>query len=815
MSDYIAKFEIIWNGEQARYYTNVRPLTLITPEGRLEDIEDDLFGQFGTVGITEIYDSTRSQYPFVRDQRCFIFTVDTALMEDFREYPSPRMRFRDFIPLCTKVDSTVFRELVVLDDDYRPECFRSWGGAPLDGVMPPITSAVYLASGDRIFGPFSWDRSGDDGVRFFPASAVGDRYSVQCFDRGGIEIQSFEAGRRHKERASGKMRHMIRTTDMPAESETIDCIDDASLKDLMMLLLSSPAYSRGDRKLLQESIEALPSERITDDRRARMLEMIRNGELADQTMKLVPTVLAADAATLDPIIKTIIGNIDYAKKIWSVIKNSEGIEKAIGAGHDKETKTTGSAGGAEVAALRAEAAALRDRVAQLEASAAPESERASTLRDLEALKSEYGEMEAKYSSLVALRDSIEGEVRARIRSACTGAAFDGAVASVMMREAADFERRHRESAARRRARRPKGRDERETADMSPSELVSHIQGELASCGGRDISRNDAADLLISMSTGFLTIIAGPPGTGKTSLVSMLASSMGLCSGSDPRYLEIAVERGWTSRRDLIGSWDPLSRSFEPSGSGLYEGLLMLDEEAKAGAARAPYLVLLDGADMSTLEHCWSDFMRVSDLDATRRAISLGEAGELAIAPSLRFFAAISTDGMTEPLSARIIDRAWVIPSSAPDIGLDEAPVVGERIDCPTVSDRAMRMLAEAGRDGLFRPSPAVVSKFDRVRAMFRDAGLAISPRSVGMIRSYCAAARLVMDESDNSYTALDYAVSRKLLPMIGGSSDGLRQFADELGSECGDGSMPICRRMLDDIASRAEREMRSFGPYAV
>ncbi|MDR2397515.1 MAG: hypothetical protein LBD74_01990, partial [Spirochaetaceae bacterium] len=72
-------------------------------------------------------------------------------------------------------------------------------------------------------------------------------------------------------------------------------------------------------------------------------------------------------------------------------------------------------------------------------------------------------------------------------------------------------------------------------------------------GARDLSLNDTANYLICIMQGFITTFAGEPGTGKTSLCTILAKSLGLArSDVHSRFVDISVERGWTSHKDFIG-----------------------------------------------------------------------------------------------------------------------------------------------------------------------------------------------------------------------------------------------------------------------
>lgn len=95
------------------------------------------------------------------------------------------------------------------------------------------------------------------------------------------------------------------------------------------------------------------------------------------------------------------------------------------------------------------------------------------------------------------------------------------------------------------------------SDITTKTYILEIQKRLAN-QGREISFNDVANLVITINQTFITIIAGAPGVGKTSLVEKLSKSYGL--NEDFGYLEIACAKGWTSSKDLIGFFNPLKPS---------------------------------------------------------------------------------------------------------------------------------------------------------------------------------------------------------------------------------------------------------------
>lgn len=314
--------------------------------------------------------------------------------------------------------------------------------------------------------------------------------------------------------------------------------------------------------------------------------------------------------------------------------------------------------------------------------------------------------------------------------------------------------------------------------------LTQVSDYLAECG-RPLERADLTHYLVTLHQNLLTVVAGLPGVGKTSLITLLARASGL----HERLLTIPVARGWTSSRDLVGYHNPLSGQFQPARTGLYEVLRQISEETRQRAERT-WWVLLDEANLSPMEHYWSDFVRFTDPES-ERTLRLGGPDEiLTLGTGPRFVATINYDHTTEPLSPRIIDRAAIIrlrPAGIPAGGRGTLPPPPTGLaDSPALSAN--------GREAWFGNPPDarhLLSDEENLLGQLRqvmeddrpDLGLPLllSPRKQRAIVAHTAALRrLLGNETAHPLLALDYAVGVHLLPLLSGRGEGFGKRLGEL-----------------------------------
>lgn len=343
---------------------------------------------------------------------------------------------------------------------------------------------------------------------------------------------------------------------------------------------------------------------------------------------------------------------------------------------------------------------------------------------------------------------------------------------------------------------------------------------------RNYKINEIYNILICICQGFITVFSGEPGTGKTSICNIISHTLGLTKINEQlsikeeeyfvnRYIQVSVEKGWTSKRDLIGYYNPLTKTFDRSNRRLFEGLNMLDYEAHHENDSLPYLVLLDEANLSPMEYYWAEFMNLCDDRENNNLINLGEDYTLMVPEHLSFLATINNDHTTESLSPRLIDRVFTIVLPAPNNNIVTSDLCFE--------SEIMEPIVWADLKATFG-IPFIESKitgvaeevYDKFVSKLNQKKIMISPRSSKAVaRFWFVAACLfeVDDGIDPSIIALDYALAQKILPQLSGFGQEYRDFLTDLYDLSSKENLVKCKNLIAKIIEHGDENMKSYRFY--
>lgn len=411
--------------------------------------------------------------------------------------------------------------------------------------------------------------------------------------------------------------------------------------------------------------------------------------------------------------------------------------------------------------------------------------------DIEELTQQKKKLQTKVDDLSAQHSKISSEINAiddHLKQAVQKAhayAFDGAIASKLLQAASDWESDTEQTNFEARARVVATLPRLElTGKALADALVADVQSY------RAYDKNTILNFFILLTQNFLTVFSGEPGSGKTSICEILSYVLGLRSmhkmpavaqsglWKNPmaaqRFLSVPVERGWTSKRDFIGYYNPLSKTFESTDSRRREAFAELHAENQRGFDDIAFVMLLDEANLSPMEYYWGDFMRICD-NRTHigEYVSFGGEATYSVPDTLRFLATINNDFTTENLSPRLLDRANIVKLPEQDVRFSKQP--DEREEHPIVSWHAMKDYF----------GPRTMENADEVNALLEDIyagfknqlGISVSMRTRLAIQDYVSAGAVVFTgETEPAYrTAIDFAVVQRLMPRIDGNGKEYRE----------------------------------------
>jgi len=336
-------------------------------------------------------------------------------------------------------------------------------------------------------------------------------------------------------------------------------------------------------------------------------------------------------------------------------------------------------------------------------------------------------------------------------------------------------------------------------------------------------KNTILNIAICLTQGFLTVFSGEPGCGKTSICNIFADVLGLNKISSllnipieaatdfDRYISVSVERGWTSKRDFVGYYNPLSKTFDKSNRRVYDALCQLNGEKQRGIKNLPYVILLDEANLSPMEYYWSDFMNICDDLGPKSKVNLGEDYVFSIPETLHFLATINNDHTVETLSPRLIDRAWIIQLP------QQSNVSSVEM---TLQDDQIEVVSWASLYGAFLSdkecefSTEIRRIYDAILTKLREQRIIVSTRINNAIKRYWVSASSCF-ENDETGTepgviALDYAVVQRILPKLSGHGDSYKQWLEELRSFCSSRGLNRSAEKLKDMLFRGNQQMNYY-----
>ena len=283
--------------------------------------------------------------------------------------------------------------------------------------------------------------------------------------------------------------------------------------------------------------------------------------------------------------------------------------------------------------------------------------------------------------------------------------------------------------------------------------------------GFTFALEDLINLHACVKTGGLTILAGPSGTGKSTLPRLYAEALGCLD----EYLHVPVRPDWLDDRDLIGAYNAIAGRFEPAGAGLVERLIAAAADRARGRGGL-YPICLDEMNLARVEHYFAQFLSVLELPTEFRAITLFAPGlarpsdpyyphqRVPIGENIRFLGTVNIDETTHFFSPKVLDRAQVVAFGVPDLAApgraDPSGTLGglRPVSLANYQSWARRALADGEARAFLL----------RINEILRRSRLGLGFRQRDRVLDYVANAKPFLPED----RALDFQLMQVVLPRL-------------------------------------------------
>ncbi|MER2107244.1 MAG: AAA family ATPase [Solibacillus sp.] len=199
----------------------------------------------------------------------------------------------------------------------------------------------------------------------------------------------------------------------------------------------------------------------------------------------------------------------------------------------------------------------------------------------------------------------------------------------------------------------------------------------------------------SLQANILTVLSGPSGTGKSSIIESLADCV-----ENVKVKMISVQSSWTDATDLLGYFHPNDKTFVPTPF----------MEALVDAAKNPHeihIVCLDEMNLAHVEYYFSEILSAREkkkpsiylypkkhqqmaklillddtasLERKRNATELVKLyePEFIIPENVRFVGTLNMDHTVKPLSPKVVDRSFIIEVN--HLSLDDKKALKKRLE---------------------------------------------------------------------------------------------------------------------------------------
>lgn len=297
----------------------------------------------------------------------------------------------------------------------------------------------------------------------------------------------------------------------------------------------------------------------------------------------------------------------------------------------------------------------------------------------------------------------------------------------------------------------------------------------------------------AIKTRKLVILSGPSGTGKTQLVFNYAESLGINS-SKSQFNLIPVKPSWTEDSDLIGYLDTINNIYRPSETGLIDTLIEANENTDN-----IYIICFDEMNLAKIEHYFSQFLSVLELEGNERKLSLYNKEfigrvfnaeryppEILIRDNVFFVGTINEDESSNPIPDKVLDRCNLIELATPENyielwseSMSNSIYINElkqENKLETITRSTLNEWGDWLGESVINDKEIEIIK--KLSDLFNSTfTITIGFRTLNHINSYLA--NLPKNQELTREEAFDLQIAQKVIPKIRGNSEELEKIFDE------------------------------------
>ncbi|MCY6356000.1 hypothetical protein [Clostridium sp. ZS2-4] len=829
-------------------FCNIYPLFSLK-NGKLNKVKESYYPDYGNINVNPWSEFSKKNYDIISP--LWICKFDYSQLEETQNKTKFKIDGDKLIKnksICTINDEGIYEVVELLEDNSVLEQLI-YNNKP-EIKNKPILEKIYIKDNNYVYGPFGYKENNQGGGYYIDkknSDYIIEKYSIKD-NESYLSINEIENPYNYN---NSFITVVYFHNKKNLISENIDIISKEELLDKVKQIINmkNTHYSRNEIEEIRKNINFIIDNSLSEERRKRLKELIENTETTDKFIETdlidIIGLLLDGKDTKESIASKILNQHEILRKLQNVelvqakidSKNEElnkakqeleQIQLSIKDSNDKNKEQL-------IANIENDLKSMLDKKEKIEKAIEELSERYELCDEIDLLykriedlkkkakeaEDDYNVFSRKNQNMRNEAEKIEKEIRVKLENATSiskysDIAFDGMIANEMLESAAKWTKeKYIENFEKAIASKENVEKIIEVKSFKDDNIIEYIHEKVRQ--SRDYGRNDITNIMICLTQGFLTVFAGEPGTGKTSMCNIIAKILGLANKNSDynRFTEISVEKGWTSKRDLVGYYNPLTKSFDKNNSSLFKVFNILHQECIRDIEDFPYYILLDEANLSSMEHYWADFMNVCDFDKENRKINLGEDYIYDIPKTLRFLATINYDHTTETLSPRLIDRAWIISLETNNFNLflnnNQEQQTNDNIIMFKDLEKCFSYYSYCGSDEEL-PNQ-MYEELDEIYKIFKEINISISPRVDSMIKRYLKVGCKLFEKTESTaqeFVALDYVVAQKLLPKVNGYGDEYRKFLKGIEEKFDKNNMMKCKNIIENIIKKGDTNMQYY-----